>query len=284
MNDKVVEDKPSDVLINKIPDSILLNILRYVIDISNKSFLNYNLVCKRFYAILEDEVIWKSAHNQCIVHLRFEKFRKDEIYWASAFPALTIRDHLSVKDMKLILNKCKIPYSHFLEKSEFSNAILTEANFAAVMKMPWRGQYNQRKYLLDKEKWGKWKISYCSLQVNKYRTKITEEELTSFSWLFLFKDNPTAFHSIAKFNRSNNRLEMNPPVNEGELVWKLDENGSWLQVNQFPKHQFFREQPGNFTWGMHNAYVVFLQIYEGFDIEGKVSELAFQRFELNETR
>lgn len=183
----------SKEFILKLPDGVLLSIFTFTIkQVSDVS--RVNLVCKRFNDLCQNEMIWRSLSNEAMAKLKFEKFNANELYWVSPFHPQVIRDQLSLREIKSILAKCKISFSDFIEKSEFCAALI-EAN-ETLLKERWFKKNGLRSYLLNREKWGKWKISYVSLEIQKSRTYITLDEITSCSWLFLFKEDAGAFQSI----------------------------------------------------------------------------------------
>ena len=217
-------------------------------------------VSRKMQTLAEQDDVWILVYNN-----RWKG--KANIIQNEIFPRAVMNDHamepLSTKELRMMCAAYHIQHRDFMEKTEFR----------AALRATWRdiGRGRDTPFLS-----GKFKASYACAVFDSRRNILHDDELTSFEWIFFFKQNPTAFRSTAKFHLRSGMFEMSPwPMHmhmlpQGGLPWSRTAQGH-IQISQFPPHFSTRLSDNSFL--IENQHVIFFQKWEGFNEQATVQEL-----------
>eukprot|EP00274_Cyanoptyche_gloeocystis_P000294 CAMPEP_0196662340 /NCGR_PEP_ID=MMETSP1086-20130531/48270_1 /TAXON_ID=77921 /ORGANISM="Cyanoptyche gloeocystis , Strain SAG4.97" /LENGTH=165 /DNA_ID=CAMNT_0041997671 /DNA_START=207 /DNA_END=704 /DNA_ORIENTATION=- len=145
---------------------------------------------------------------------------------------------LAIKEMKSILIRRNVDTRGFLERQEYTKAIV-------------ESEY----YKKDPPNRSKWKASYFSTEHDSRRTCITKEELCSITWTFSFREHPMGPGLQATRANFHPDFTYTSEMFDRPLNWQFYGPDNLIQVEQYPPLSASRTP--NWGWELTNPYVVF---------------------------
>ncbi|KAJ3060488.1 hypothetical protein BCR33DRAFT_852237 [Rhizoclosmatium globosum] len=221
-------------IIALLPRELSIKILGYLR--GPKTLCRCTAVSRAWNSLANDELIWR---NLCFLRWSIQKHISLQLHPRVDYTSL--KDSLSVKEIKGILLARKVDIRGLMEKSEFVTKLVSSLPKHSPNQegIQWRS---------------KWKASFIVAELDSKRIILNKDELCTTNWAFRMKHWPDEVQNIrAKFNPDYS-FESDMFSDKHTMKWRFYMND--VQVESYPELVISRNKDWSFT--MQNPNAIFI--------------------------